>query len=200
MESLGCVAFCFSQQRLSVVGGERTYGSREWHPSLFSKPFVSLLSHVCLPNASQVNRRAQEIPAIYPNSSVLHLAAHISALFHCQMGWRDLSWVLTMKGGRRQQGFILSVVQQALLLHLFPNQANLSPHHAELKVSAQSHCCERDNCPWPLSSHLLSNGTQHSIPVATSSSDFELFLLFQILLALQPGLFWFNLWSSLSDR
>lgn len=96
------------QQRHFITGGKRRWRGRECCSYLFSKSFVSQLSCVCLPNMSLVSCIAQAIPTIYPNSSVLHLVADISAMFHCQTVWIDLSWVLSEKGGLGYNGSIFS--------------------------------------------------------------------------------------------
>lgn len=50
---------------------------------------------------SLLNRGAQGMPATYPHSSALQLAADIPAV-SCQAGWiHCLSWVLIMRGGMR---------------------------------------------------------------------------------------------------
>lgn len=82
---------------------------------LVLKIFCLPLSCVCLPNMSLASCTAQAIPTIHPNSSMSHLVADISAIFHCQALLIDLGWVLSVKRGLGYNGSILFVIQLGLV-------------------------------------------------------------------------------------
>lgn len=117
------------QQRHCIMGGKRRCRRRECSPSLFSKPFVSLLNCVWLPNMSLVNQRAQLIPTTYltPQGCVWQLILQFCFIAKLDEQTSAVFWLWKETLGTKAPSSLVIQWGQATTCLLSLNQA--TPYH-----------------------------------------------------------------------